>query len=84
MTWIRSGECNRCGECCVGDPFNGEEGPASVPGFCPFYRIVDGIGACCDRTNAYYLAACRDYPTDPQQISECPSCSYTFSWVDDP
>jgi hypothetical protein len=81
MPWVREGECCRCGECCVGDP--GREDmtrPAPVEGYCPLYRIVDGVGACSDRQHPYYLAGCNVWPSQPSHIADKPSCSYTFRW----
>lgn len=50
-TWRRSGNCNRCGECCCsGDPFNGELGPPKVEGACPlFARDHENLGTCAVR-----------------------------------
>lgn len=83
MTWIREGECNRCGECCVGDPMEDMPRPGPVSGYCPLYRIAaDGRGWCSDRQHPYYLGGCIAWPDDPRQIADKPSCSYTFHWVD--
>lgn len=51
MTWVRSGYCCRCGDCCVGDPFEGDlDAPhrselmkriPRVAGYCPLYEIRD-------------------------------------------
>lgn len=80
--WERSGECCRCGECCKGDPFNGELGEAPVCDYCPLFRwLQDGRGSCSDRKHPYYLSGCVDYPTRPEQITDKPSCSYTFARV---
>lgn len=81
MTWIRSGECCRCGECCSGDPFNGEEGPAVVPEACPLYRIIGGHGHCSGYgVHPYYLNGCNVWPSHPNQIMDKPSCTYRFEW----
>jgi len=82
--WERSGECNRCGECCVGDPFNGTLGPAEVPGYCPLFRWLEpGRGHCSDRQHSYYLSGCNTFPSHPSQIADKPSCSYSFRRVSD-
>lgn len=79
LQWKRTGECNRCGECCrSGDPFAGELGAGSVEGACPLYVEEDGRGACSDRTNGYYLAGCALWPSEPDHIRDYPSCSYRF------
>ncbi len=104
MAWIRSGECCRCGECCVGDPFPDKTDPNAseamrqqpvVAGYCPLFRwhegAAEGSGFCSGHTGVvppgeedpYYLAGCHEWPTDPSNIVNCPSCTYTFQWVDD-
>jgi len=81
--WIRHGECTRCGQCCVGDPFNGEEGAASVAGYCPLYRLLDGRGHCSGHgQHPYYLGGCNRWPDRPELIADKPSCTYTFEWRD--
>lgn len=83
--WVREGECNRCGECCVGEP-PGEHGLGlpSVHGFCPLYALLsDGKYGCTGHHgHPFYLGGCVDWPTDPVQIADKPSCSYSFKWVD--
>lgn len=80
-TFVRTGECCRCGECCVGDPFEGKEGEPVVSGFCPLYRLLEGRGHCSDREHPYYLMGCNVFPTHPGQIADKPGCSYTFERV---
>lgn len=76
---LRSGECNRCGSCCVGDPFDGAEGEPAVPGYCPHFRWESpGVGACAGRDSAYYLRGCVDWPAAPEHVAAHPSCSYRF------
>lgn len=78
---VRSGDCNRCGSCCRGDPFNGEKGEGPVPGMCPFYAIdAAGVGGCSDRTeaNPYYWNACRVWPAASHQIAAHADCSFRF------
>jgi hypothetical protein len=81
-TFARTGECCRCGECCVDDPFEGELGEATVHGMCPLYRLLDdGKGHCSDRVHPYYLNGCNVFPTHPGQIADKPGCSYSFEKV---
>lgn len=78
---VRSGECNQCGACCKsGDPFNGEKGVGQIPGACPYYVEMNGVGACSDRTeaNTYYWNACRKWPDSAGAIVDYPRCSYRF------
>lgn len=82
VRWLRRGSCNRCGECCAGDPFNGERGVPAVEGKCPLYSEAGGIGICFGRSDPYYLAGCNVFPQTPEQIAGCPSCSYTFERVE--
>jgi len=83
--YIRSGECCRCGECCkTGDPFLGELGEPPIAGACPLLALLpDGLYACSDRQNSYYLSGCNVFPTHPDQIADKPGCSYVFTRVDD-
>lgn len=83
--WERTGECNRCGECCnTGDPFQGEMGDAPVHGACPLFQWAEpGRGRCSDRQNHYYLNACAPFPSNPDQIADKPGCSYTFRKLSD-
>lgn len=78
VQWIRSGSCNRCGECCFGDPFNGGEGAPAVPGACPLLRRDGDKYLCSNREHPYYLGGCNVWPSIPQHIVDYPSCSYTF------
>ena len=76
MTWVRHGECNRCGSCCKGDPFTG-----SAEGMCPLFRWHEKVGECTDRQHPYYLAGCNVWPQRPEQLRDHPECSFTFDWV---
>lgn len=82
MPWVRSRECNRCGECCRGNPIPDME--PVVPGMCAYYRVENGVGGCSDRTaaNQYYTNGCAFWPSIPEHIANYPSCSYTFTWVE--
>lgn len=83
-TYVRTGECSRCGECCMsGDPFLGALGEAAIPGACPLLRREpDGLYSCTDRTNPYYLNGPNVWPTHPDQIVNYPSCTYRFERID--
>jgi hypothetical protein len=101
MSWIRSGFCNRCGECCVGSP--GWAGRSDletddsmrreppVKGMCPLYELhvgaPEGDGFCIGHEppnqHPYYLTGCNVWPQHPDNIANCPSCSYTFTWIAD-
>jgi hypothetical protein len=82
-TFLREGECCRCGECCrTGDPFEGQLGEPEIVGACPLLTLLsDGLHACKDRQNSYYLNGCNVWPTHPDQITDKPSCSYKFTVV---
>lgn len=83
--WRRSGDCNRCGECCSGDPFNGELGTNVIDGIvsCPILRKQgDGTSTCSDRGHPYYLNGCNVFPQFPEQVANYPSCSYVFTLVE--
>lgn len=77
----RSGYCCRCGECCVGDPFDGEEGEPAVEGYCPLFRMQGLLGSCSNREHPYYLSGCNVWPSHPNQIEDKPSCTYKFKVV---
>jgi hypothetical protein len=77
--WRRTGACNRCGECCVGElP---EYGPSVVPGMCPlFRREPGGLGTCVGHgAHPYYLKGCNVWPGKPAHTAHIAACSY--SWV---
>jgi len=49
MSWVRSGYCCRCGDCCVGDPFPKGNYPTDLwkrtperPGACPLLHLHPG------------------------------------------
>lgn len=79
---IRSGECNRCGSCCVDDVRDTERATGlkqSVEGYCVYFRWSSpGIGECVGRDSAYYLSGCNSWPASSKQIASHPLCSYTF------
>jgi hypothetical protein len=80
--WIREGECSGCGQCCLGDPFNGSEGPAEVDGYCPLARLAgDKIRCAGYGVHPYYLRGCNVFPQFPEQIADKPLCTYTFQRV---
>lgn len=92
MAWVRSGECNRCGECCLGDPRWPHGGPDDImkqppiaEGRCPAFRTdAEGKGTCLGHGwHPYYLSGCNVWPTVPGHIANYPSCSFTFTWVDE-
>jgi hypothetical protein len=95
MAWIRSGYCCRCGECCKGVPPALADRPSEVEGHCPLFTrsqpSSDGPGFCRGHTGAvpagqedpYYLAGCIHWPQHPDNIADCPSCTYTFTGQDD-
>jgi hypothetical protein len=92
MPWIRSGTCNRCGDCCKsGDPFNGELGEGEIKNACPLLKMITENGvqlATCKirvgeaEENPYHQNACIHWPFAPDQIANYPNCSYTFEWVE--
>ncbi|RJP58887.1 MAG: hypothetical protein C4541_07155 [Candidatus Auribacter fodinae] len=62
-TGARSGQCNRCGECCT------------ILNACPFVSFdASGLAVC-----AIYEVrpdSCKQYPRANNQL--CPSCGYSF------
>ena len=83
MPWVRSGECSRCGECCKG-AMPGNDGTAKVEGYCQLFEWLGGKGHCGGHgQHEYYLAGCNVWPQHPDNIADKPSCTYTFTWVDD-
>lgn len=86
MTWVREGECCRCGECCWGVHGSLVDllPQQTIEGACPHLRCgTDGIFACTGRDSHYYLTGCNVWPQSPLEIEDKPSCSYTFVWVPD-
>jgi hypothetical protein len=82
MAWVRSGECNRCGDCCKGQFETGIEDPTVNGGYCTLFRwAAPSIGACMDRQSAYYRKGCCDWPTKPEHLVAHPRCSYRFAWA---
>lgn len=82
MGWVRSGECCRCGDCCKGDPFNGQR-PVTIKGYCPLFRWRDGKAYCTGYgEHPYYLGGCNVWPQHPAQIADKPHCTYRFEWAD--
>jgi hypothetical protein len=86
--WRRTGHCCRCGQCCEGDPFSGEEGTPAVAGMCPVFRwetapTADspGIGACSNREHRYYLGGCNAWPSLPEHIEDKPLCTFRFQRI---
>jgi hypothetical protein len=57
-------------------------GKPEIEGACPLLALFpDGLHACTDRQNSYYLNGCNTMPSHPGQIVNYPSCSYTFEKV---
>jgi hypothetical protein len=82
MAWVRSGECCHCGECCKGDPFNGEQGAPAVAGYCPLYQLSEHGHCAGYGKHPYYLSGCNVWPDRPELIADKPSCTYSFEWRD--
>lgn len=80
MPWQRTGECNRCGDCCKGNPFDNSD---NNDVYCPLLQLVAGVFTCTDRQHPYYLQGCNVFPQHPSQIADKPNCSYSFEWVED-
>jgi hypothetical protein len=90
MAWVRSGFCIRCGECCNGDPFAGEEPDAENPrrstlmrqpperqGWCPLLRFHPG-GTQGDTTCIGHSGFVPAGKEDPYYMSGC------NVWPEDP
>jgi hypothetical protein len=57
-------------------------GEPEIPGACPLLALLpDGLYACTDRQNSYYLNGPNVWPTHPLQIVNYPSCTYKFQKV---
>lgn len=64
--------------------------PAQVEGMCPLFELhhgaSEGEGFCIGHEppnqHEYYLAGCNVWPTDPSNIADKPSCTYTFKWAE--
>lgn len=81
-TFVRTGECCRCGQCCMtGDPFEGALGEPEIPGGCALLTLLPDGHACKDRQNSYYLSGCNVWPSHPGHIVDKPGCSYKFERV---
>lgn len=92
-TFLRTGECNHCGECCrLGDPVaSGKphhlawftkselESEDRVADVCPLWRAE---GRCAGHgDHPFYRAGCHLYPQHPRDLDATPSCSYRFERV---
>ena len=66
--WRRTGDCNRCGQCCPP---------------CSFFAWSGSLGMCTDRTeaNPLYAGGCWVWPNEPWHIEPHTSCSYRFERV---
>lgn len=77
MTWVRHGECNRCGDCCKAPHFEDKGG-----GDCKWLR--DGNVCSVHKTqNEFWNNVCTHWPRHPSEIEKLTRCSYWFEWVDD-
>ncbi len=75
---VRAGECNRCGDCCVGNPYTGEAG-----GPCPhLQRDADGLATCTIHgvEGSYWAQGCNAWPSKPEHVRQphMARCSFTF------
>lgn len=75
----RVGECNRCGACCLGNPYTGEgEGP------CPHLRRdADGLSSCeiHGQEGTYWAQGCNVWPSKREHVEQphlVGHCSFTF------
>lgn len=75
MTFERSGDCNRCGQCCTGNPYTGGADD------CPHLIRHDAFNTSCaihGSTDTYWDRGCRIFPTHPAQVADKPACSFKF------
>lgn len=88
--WLRSGECNRCGECCLGtDPSiknpmftDAERADRQFAQHCPLLRFADGRYGCAGHgAHPFHATGCDTHPREPADLELTPSCSYTFEAV---
>lgn len=78
MTWIREGYCCKCGDCCAGNPFTGEN-----VGMCPKLNDEkDGMRTCSvhGTDNFYWNIACKLWPTIPEHTAPYSRCTFTWRW----
>ncbi|MDD1770046.1 MAG: YkgJ family cysteine cluster protein [Methanomassiliicoccales archaeon] len=85
---VRSGDCNRCGDCCKPRFFVDEDAKEfyrdnGLPenGQCQFLALIDGEWTCTIHTAR--SAHCRAFPWEPENLVGLKRCSYRFELVDD-
>ena len=84
----RTGECNKCGDCCVGgDPWNGARGAPTIPGMCPALREgPDGTRICSvhGTDDPYWQNGCRVWPSSPDHVAQdhMGRCAFAFVRVE--
>lgn len=84
MSWVREGECCKCGDCCRGNPFRGEV-PNTHDDMCPLLGALtkDGERLCTGHgVHPYYLNGCNVWPTVPEHVSAYSRCTYRWKWKD--
>ena len=80
MSWVRSGYCCRCGDCCIGDPYPDKDDPACThlmrvhkperPGRCPLLQFH--IGAPQGDTSCVgHIGMVPEGSEDPYYMSGC-------------
>jgi hypothetical protein len=95
MTWMRQGYCCQCGECCEGlspwvqrsDLTDADDLMFRTPpveGKCQLFEWHGDKAHCAGHGwHGYYLLGCNVWPNHPDNIAGKPSCTYTFTWVND-
>lgn len=89
MSWKRSGYCCRCGECCVGNPYEDGEYPSNasqemrkspkVAGYCPLFSwISPGQGHC-----SGHIGVAPPGQEDPYYMAGCSAWPQSPSEIED-
>ncbi len=73
----RVGECNRCGDCCRGNPYTGEDPDKPCP---RLRQETDGLTSCelHGQDASYWGKGCNVWPTEPGHITHLDRCSFSF------
>ena len=82
MTWVRSGYCCKCGQCCRG-PI--DDLPEQHDGACPYLKPeMNGERLCSihNTVGTYWARGCNVWPSDPVHIENYDKCTFSFRWMD--
>ncbi len=73
----RVGECNRCGDCCRGNPYTGEDPDKPCP---HLIQHTPDLASCeiHGQHDTYWGQGCYAWPEKPRNIAHLPRCSFRF------